>query len=54
MCTIAEDGNWSVASTVSFWNVIYLNVGSISLMTEKIFVCAFNMFKFVLPLEGCS
>ena len=52
--SIAEDGNWSVVSIVSFCNVINLNVGSISFMVEKIFLCAFSTFKCVLPLEGRS
>ena len=52
MYSNVEDGNWSVVSIVSFWNVINLIVGSIRFMTEKIFLCAFNTFKFVLLLEG--
>ena len=50
----AEDGNWSVVSMISFWNVINFSVGSISFIAEKIFLCAFSTFKFVLPLEGRS
>ena len=50
----AEDGNWSMMSMISFWNVINFNVGSINFIAEKIFLCAFSTFKFVLPLEGRS
>ena len=54
MYSIADDGNWSVVLIVSFWNVINLSVGSIIFMAKKIFSCAFNTFKLVLPLEGRS
>ena len=43
-----------MVSIVSFWNVINLSVGSKSLIAEKMFLCAFSTFKFVLPLEGRS
>ena len=43
-----------MVSMISFWNVINLRVGSISFIAEKIFLCAFRTFKFVLSLEGRS
>ena len=49
---IADDGNWSVVSIVSFWKVISLRVGPINFIAENIFLLAFNTFKVVLPFEG--
>ena len=43
-----------MVSMISFWNVINFSVGLISFIAEKIFLCAFSTFKFVLPLEGRS
>ena len=54
MYSNAEDRKWSVVSIVSFWNVINLSVGWISFIAEKMFLCDFSTFKFVLPLEGRS
>ena len=51
---MVDDGNWSVGSIVSFWNVISLSVGSINFIAENMFLWAFKTFKFVLPLEGLN
>ena len=39
---------------ISFWKVINFSGASINFIAKKICVCAFNTFKFVLPLEGRS
>ena len=39
---------------VSFWKEINFNVGLINFIVEKIFICTLNIFRCVIPLEGCS
>ena len=50
----SEDGYWLDVLILSFWKVTSFNVGSISFITEKIFLCALITFKLVQLLVGLS
>ena len=52
--SIVDNWNWSDMSIDSFWKVISFNIGSIDFIAEKIFLCAFRIFRLLLPLEGDS